>query len=851
MADDSNVNNGADFENKDIFPVQIEDEMRDSYIDYAMSVIVSRALPDVRDGLKPVHRRILFGMHELGLAHNRAFKKSARIVGEVMGKYHPHGDSAIYDTLVRMAQNFSLRYCLVHGQGNFGSIDGDPAAAMRYTEARLQRISEEMLVDIEKETVPFQPNFDDSLKEPIVLPSRIPNLLVNGSDGIAVGMATKMPPHNLNEVIDALIMLIENPKLDIEELLTVIKGPDFPTGGYIVSNSEIKQAYRTGRGRVIMRAKTHVEELKNGRERVIITEIPYQVNKTKLITDIAGLVKEKKVEGISDLRDESDRRGMRIVIELKKNENPELVTNKLFKYTQLQQTFGINMVALVDNRPLVLNLRQLCTEYLKHRRDVVIRRTRYELRKALERLHILEGLKIALDNIDEVIELIKKAENVDEARTGLMKRFALSHRQSQAILDMRLQKLTSLETEKIIEEYEATKLKVEEFKKILADMALVWDIVKEELLDVKTKFGDGRRTTFIMDTSNFDPRDLLEEETKVITVSTSGYIKSIPEDTYRRQRRGGKGLKGVGLKEEDMVETIFVANTFDNVLFFTNKGKVYSQEVYKIPQGERTSKGRPLVNLLNLEKGESVTAILPVKEFDESKFIVQVTKHGLVKRTSLDKYKSCKRQKGIKAIKFAHEDDEVIRARLTDGKNTIVMGTKLGKAIHFDENDARAQGRISQGVKGVTLANEDEVVGMEVVRERACLLVVTEKGYGKRTDIDEYRVQGRGGQGIINIKVNPRNGNVAAFREVEDEDEVIVSTQSGKFIRISANNISKIGRNTQGVRIIDLGQHDKVIGITVLKTDPEEMNKEEGEAEKVEGEAPKAEAAPVAEETKE
>ena len=841
MADDSNVNNGADFENKDIFPVQIEDEMRDSYIDYAMSVIVSRALPDVRDGLKPVHRRILFGMHELGLAHNRAFKKSARIVGEVMGKYHPHGDSAIYDTLVRMAQGFSLRYCLVDGQGNFGSIDGDPAAAMRYTEARLQRISEEMLIDIDKETVPFQPNFDDSLKEPVVLPARIPNLLVNGCDGIAVGMATKMPPHNLNEVIDALVLMIENPKVDLEELLTIVKGPDFPTGGYIVSNSEIKQAYRTGRGRVIMRAKTHVEELKNGKERIIVTEIPYQVNKTKLITDIAGLVKDKKVEGISDLRDESDRRGMRIVIELKKNENPELVTNKLFKYTQMQQTFGINMVALVDNRPLVLNLRRLCSEYLKHRRDVVIRRTRFELRKALERLHILEGLKIALDNIDEVIELIKKADNVEEARNGLMKRFALSHRQSQAILDMRLQKLTSLETEKIMEEYEAIKLTVEELKKILADMALVWDIVKEELLDVKTKYGDGRKTTFILDTSNFDPRDLLEEETKVITVSSSGYIKSIPEDTYRRQRRGGKGLKGVGLKDEDVVETIFVANTFDNVLFFTNKGKVYSQEVYKIPQGERTSKGRPLVNLLNLEKGESVTAILPVKEFDPEKYIVQVTKRGLVKRTSLDKYKSCTRQKGIKAIKFAYEDDEVIRARLTDGKNTIVMGTKLGKAIHFDENDARAQGRISQGVKGVSLSDEDEVVGMEVVRERACLLVVTEKGYGKRTDIEEYRVQGRGGQGIINIKVNPRNGNVAAFREVEDEDEVIVSTQSGKFIRISANNISKIGRNTQGVRIIDLGQHDKVIGITVLKTDPEEMHKEEPK----EGEAEAQEAKPA------
>ena len=819
----SNVNDAIDKVMANIDPVQIEDEMRDSYIDYAMSVIVSRALPDVRDGLKPVHRRILYGMHELGLSHNKAFKKSARIVGEVMGKYHPHGDSAIYDTLVRMAQTFSLRYCLVDGQGNFGSIDGDPAAAMRYTEARLKQVAEEMLADIEKETVAYQLNFDDSIKEPLVLPSRIPNLLVNGSDGIAVGMATKIPPHNLNEVVDALVYMIDDPSAKFEDILAIIKGPDFPTGGYIVSNSEIEKAYTTGKGRVIMRAKTHVEEMKNGKDRIIVTEIPYQVNKTKLITDIAGLVKEKKIEGISDLRDESDRRGMRIVIELKKNENAELISNKLYKFTQLQQTFGINMVALVNNRPMVLDLMSLCKEYLKHRREVVVRRTKFELKKALDRLHILEGLKIALENIDEVVKILKSAKNVQEARSNLMSRFSLSTKQSQAILDMRLQKLTSLETEKIMEEYEATKEKVEELRRILGDVKLVWSIVKEELIDIKTRYGDGRRTTFVVDSSDFDPRDLLEEETKVITVTSSGYIKSISEDTYRRQKRGGKGARGVGLKDEDVVETILVASTFDHVLFFTNKGRVYSQEVYKLPQGERTSKGRPLVNLLQLEKEEYVTAILPVKEFNSSNFIVQVTKMGLVKRTSLDKYKSCTRQKGIKSIKFAYENDEVIRARLTDGKNSIVMGTKLGKAIHFKEVDVRAQGRISQGVKGISIADDDEVIGMEVVRERACLLVVTEKGYGKRTDIEEYRTQGRGGQGIINIKVNPRNGSVAAFREVEDGDEVIVSTQSGTFIRVIANNISKIGRNTQGVRIIDLGQQDRVIGITVIKQEPEDI----------------------------
>jgi DNA gyrase subunit A len=810
----------------DIFPVQIEDEMRDSYIDYAMSVIVSRALPDVRDGLKPVHRRILFGMHELGLYHNKPFKKSARIVGEVMGKFHPHGDTAIYDTLVRMAQDFSLRYCLVHGQGNFGSIDGDPAAAMRYTEAKMRRIAEEMLFDIDKDTVAFSPNFDDSLEEPSVLPSRIPNLLVNGSDGIAVGMATKIPPNNLGEICDALIKLVEEPETTIDELLEIVKGPDFPTGGYIVANSEISEAYKTGRGRVVMRAKTHIETMKSGKEKLIITEIPYQVNKTKLITDIADLVKDKRVEGISDLRDESDRDGMRIVIELKKGENSEVLTNHLFKFTQLQQTFGVNMIALVDNRPRLLNLREMCIEYIKHRRDVIIRRTRFELRKALERLHLLEGLKIALDNIDEVIRIIKGANSVEIARDELIARFDFSVRQAQAILDMKLQKLTSLETEKIMQEYEETKQKVIDLKAILADITLVMNILKEDLLDVKTRYADGRKTQFIADTSDFDIRDLIDEETKVITVSTSGYIKAIPEETYRRQKRGGKGSKGVGLKEEDLVETIFVAKSFDHIVFITNKGKVYSEQVWKLPAGEKVAKGRPLVNLLSLEQDEIVTAILPVPDFtEEGKCIVFVTKEGRIKRSPLIEYRNCVRDKGIIGIRFGTETDEVIRARLSDMKSSVIMGTKLGKAIHFVlEGQVREQGRVSQGVRGIVLDVADEIVGMDVVAENSSLLVVTEKGYGKRTDIEQYRQQSRGGKGIINIKVNPRNGNVAAFRKVEDDDEVIVSTESGKFIRVLAGKISKIGRNTQGVRIIDLAENDRVMGITVIKPEPEDEN---------------------------
>ncbi len=810
----------------DIVPVQVEDEMRSSYIDYAMSVIVSRALPDVRDGLKPVHRRILYAMSELNLSHNKPFKKSARIVGEVMGKYHPHGDAAIYDTLVRMAQDFSMRYPLVDGQGNYGSIDGDPPAAMRYTEARMKRLAEEMLADIEKDTVNFQPNFDDSLREPTVLPAKVPNLLVNGSDGIAVGMATKIPPHNLGEVVDALIHLIDNPSVGVDELLEFVKGPDFPTGGLIILSDEIKQAYRKGRGRCIVRGRVHVEEFKKDRERIIITEIPYQVNKAKLIEDIASLVRDKRIEGISDIRDESDRRGMRVVIELKRDVNSALVINQLYKYTQLQTTFGINMVALVDNRPMTLDLGRILREYLRHRRTVVTRRTQYELRKAEERLHILEGLKIALDNIDEVIALIKGSSSVDEAREGLQARFGLSQRQAQAILDMRLQKLTSLETRKILEELEEIRRKVEELKKILADVRLVMAIIKDELVEIKERYGDPRRTGFTHDTADFDARDLLDDETKVIMVTAGGYIKAIPLDTYRKQKRGGKGSKGLELKEEDVVDSVFVANTFDKMLFFTNFGRGFAVDVYRIPEGGRNSKGRPVVNLLRgLEKGEKVTAMLPIKEFSERFYLVMATKHGLVKRSRLSEYTSMVRSSGIKALRFHDSSDELVQVRLTDGSNTLLIGTKHGLAIHFPESDVRPQGRVSQGVKGIELESGDEVIGMEVISSQDnSLLVVTEKGYGKRSAISEYRLQHRGGKGIINIKVNIRNGMVAAFREVREKDEIILMTRGGKAIRMKAGTISKIGRNTLGVKIIDLSGDDRVTGFTVVRSDEEELS---------------------------
>ncbi|MBI4872918.1 MAG: DNA gyrase subunit A [Candidatus Riflebacteria bacterium] len=815
-----------------VIPVPIEDEMKDSYIDYAMSVIISRALPDARDGLKPVHRRILYAMHRLGLASNKAYKKSAAVVGEVIAKYHPHGDAAVYDSMVRMAQDFSLRYEMVDGQGNFGSVDGDPPAAYRYTEARLTKFAEEVLEDLDKQTVDFVPNFDESEREPRVLPSRIPTLLVDGSDGIAVGLATKIPPHNLGEVVDALLLLLKNKDTTIDELLKIVKGPDFPTGALILQSNEIAEAYRTGRGRVVVRARAEIEPMSGNRERIIVNEIPYQVNKAKLLEDTADLVRDKKIDGITDIRDESDRRGMRIVFEIRRGENAQVILNQLFKLTQLQTTFGVNMVALIDNRPLQLNLKQLCAKFLEHRREVVTRRTRFELRKAEDRCHLLEGLKIALDNIDAVVQLIRASKDPAEARAGLMSQFGLSQVQADAILEMRLQRLTSLETRKVIEELAEVRKTIARLKEILSDISKVEEVIATELKDVKARFGDERRSTFIVDTSTFDPRDLYVDETKVITVTRSGYIKSLPLDTYRKQHRGGKGLSGMSLKEEDFVERTFAANTFDILMFFTTQGKCFAANVFDVPEGSRTSKGRSIANLLSLRPDEKVTAIVPVQRFDTGEFIVMATKKGLVKRTTLDEYGSCVRQNGIIGLKFASEDDELVGVALTKGDNHIVLGSAQGQAIRFPEADLTrpdgtqvvgvpAKGRVSQGVKGFTLEDDDEVVGMEVAGNDAdCLLVVTENGYGKRTEMGEYRVQSRGGKGVINVKVNQRNGRVAGFREVVDDDEVIVSTREGKIIRITASSISKIGRDTQGVRIIDLGENDKVISVTVVKPEP-------------------------------
>lgn len=823
-----------------IIPVPIEDEMKDSYIDYAMSVIIARALPDARDGLKPVHRRILYAMHRLGLASNKAYKKSAAVVGEVIAKYHPHGDAAVYDSMVRMAQDFSLRYEMVDGQGNFGSVDGDPPAAYRYTEARLTKFAEEVLEDLDKATVDFVANFDESEREPRVLPSKIPTLLVDGSDGIAVGLATKIPPHNLGEIVDGLLLLLKLPDSTVEDLLKIVKGPDFPTGALILQSQEIVEAYKTGRGRVVVRAKAEIEPMPGNRERIIVNEIPYQVNKARLLEDIAELVRDKKIDGITDIRDESDRKGMRMVFEIRRGENSQVILNQLFKMTALQTTFGVNMVALIDNRPYQLNLKQLMSKFLDHRREVVTRRTHFELKKAEDRYHILEGLKIALDNIDAVVALIRKSKDPAEARAGLISTFGLTGVQADAILEMRLQRLTGMETQKVLDEMAELRKLIAKLRDILSDISKVESVIIDELKDVKARFGDPRRTSFVIDTSTFDPKDLYVDEMKVICVTRTGYIKSLPLDTYRKQHRGGKGLSGMSLKEEDFVEKTFVANTFDILMFFTTQGKCYAAKVYEVPEGSRTSKGRSIANLLSLRPDEKVTAIVPVKTFETDEFIVMATKKGLVKRTPLEEYASCVRQNGIIGLKFASEDDELVGVALTRGDQQIILGSKEGQAIRFPVEDAKkhdgsvaegvqSKGRVSQGVKGFTLEDSDEVVGMEVAgAESSCLLVVTENGYGKRTELPQYRLQSRGGKGIINIKVNQRNGQVAAFKEVDDADEVIVSTREGKIIRVNAASISKIGRDTQGVRIIDLSDADKVISVTVVKPGPADEEGDEG-----------------------
>lgn len=794
-----------------VVPVALEEEMKTSYIDYAMSVIVARALPDVRDGLKPVHRRVLFGMHELGMFHNKPYKKSARIVGEVLGKYHPHGDSAVYETMVRMVQDFSLRYPLVDGQGNFGSIDGDSAAAMRYTEARLAKIADEMLRDLDKNTVDFTANFDDSLQEPMVLPSYLPNLLVNGASGIAVGMATNIPPHNLSEVVDGLVALLENPKLKAEDIIKYVKAPDFPTGGIIYGYEGVREGLLTGRGRVVVRAKANVETLKNDRENIVITEIPYQVNKTTLIEKIAELVREGKLEGISNLRDESDRDGMRIVIELKRDGQPSVVLNNLFKHTQMQTTFGVNMLSLVNGVPKVLNILQMMQYFLDHRMDVLIRRTKYELDAAERRAHILEGYIIALDNIDEVIDTIKKSRDTETAKNNLMRKFKLSEIQAKAILDMRLQRLTGLERKKIEDEYKETLKLIEKLKGILESEKKRRIIIKDELLALKEKYGDERRTEIIYDFKEFSLEDVIAEEDVVVTISHGGFIKRFPVSGYRKQGRGGKGVTGAGTKDEDFIEHMFVASTHHYIMFFTDRGKCYWLKVHEIPEGGRASRGRSIINLLEKEKEEEITAFVTVKEFSEDKYIVMATSQGTVKKTVLSAYSNV-RKGGIIAINL-EAGDKLVEAKLSEGNNDIIIGTKEGMAVRFNEKDVRDMGRTATGVRGIKLEKNDRVIGMIVVKNATTLLVVTEKGFGKRSEIEDYRLTHRGGKGVITVKTSDRNGSLIAMKEVNDADELVIITTGGMVIRQSVKDIRVMGRNTQGVRLIRLNEEDEIADI--------------------------------------
>jgi DNA gyrase subunit A len=805
-----------------IVPTLIEDEMRKSYLDYSMSVIVSRALPDVRDGLKPVHRRILFGMRGLSLTWNRAYKKSARIVGEVLGKYHPHGDTAVYDTMVRMIQDFSLRYPLIDGQGNFGSIDGDSPAAMRYTEARMARISEELLKDLEKNTVDFSPNFDDTLEEPQVLPAQLPNLLINGSSGIAVGMATNIPPHNLSEVISGIHTVIDNPDVEIEELFAHIHGPDFPTAGIIFGRQGIKDAYLTGRGRVIVRARSSIEVARNDREKIIISEIPYQVNKTNLIEKIADLVHQKKVEGISDIRDESDRDGLRIVIELKKDANTKSILNSLYKHSQMQTTFGIINLALVKGQPKVLNLKEILSHFIDHRHEVVIRRTKYELEEAEKRAHILEGLKIALDNIDEIIELIKKSRDPETAKTNLMKQFKLSEIQSKAILEMRLQRLTGLERKKIEEEYKELIKLIEKLKAILDNRALRMQIIKDELTDINDRFGDERRTEIISDYEELTIEDMIAEEDMVITISHRGNIKRFPVSGYRRQNRGGRGSTGATTREEDFIEHMFIASTHHYILFFTDIGRLYWLKVHEIPQAGKASKGRPIVNLIDIQKGENIRGFVPVKNFEDEGSLIIATKSGIIKKTELSAY-SRPRKGGIVAATI-RENDALLSAAVTFGSNDIILVTQKGYSIRFNEREVRNMGRSASGVKGITLRSGDQVIGMVVVKREETLLTISEKGLGKRSKVSDYRTQSRGGKGIIAMKVNDKTGNLVAVLEVVDNEDIILITENGVVIRQHIGKISIIGRNTQGVKLIRLDDKDKIGDVAKIVLGDENNN---------------------------
>ena len=815
----------------------INTEMRTSFLDYAMSVIVSRALPDVRDGLKPVHRRILYAMNDLGMTSDKPFKKSARIVGEVIGKYHPHGDSAVYETMVRMAQPFNYRYMLVDGHGNFGSVDGDQAAAMRYTEARMSKISMELLRDLNKDTVDYKDNYDGSEKEPAVMPARFPNLLVNGSSGIAVGMATNIPPHHLGEVIEGVIALSKNPDITIQELMELIPGPDFPTAGIILGRSGIRKAYETGRGSIIIRSKVEIEEKRNGKQVIIVKEIPYQVNKARLIEKIAELAREKKIDGITDLRDESDRTGMRIVMELRKDANANVLLNNLYKHTAMQTSFGINLLALVEGQPRVLNLKQCLYYYLEHQKVVIRRRTEFELRKAEARAHILEGLRIALDNLDAIISLIRGSQTTEIAKEGLMEQFSLSERQAQAILDMRLQRLTGLEREKIEEEYQALVALIAELRAVLADEEKVLEIIREELSEIKERFGDERRTEIAMGGfENLEDEDLIPVESIIVTLTHNGYIKRLPASTYRSQKRGGRGIQGMGTNEDDFVGHLLTTSTHDTLLFFTNKGKVYRAKGYEIPEYGRTAKGLPIINLLSIEKGEWVNAIIPVQEFTEDWYLFFTTKHGISKRSPLTSFAHI-RNNGLIAVGL-REDDELISVRLTDGNKEIVIGTKDGMMIRFPEDDVRSMGRTAAGVKGISLREGDEVVGMEILEENDEVLIVTKYGYGKRTPETEYRVQSRGGLGIKTCNVTDKNGCLVGFKTVTGEEDLMLITAAGVLIRMAVGDISRTSRNTQGVKLIRLeaSQNEFVSTVAVVERDEEkDLIEDADEQQPVEG----------------
>ena len=801
-----------------IIEKDIEKEMRTAYIEYAMSVIVSRALPDVRDGLKPVHRRILYAMHEDGITSDKPYRKCANTVGSVLGRYHPHGDSSVYDAMVRLAQDFSMRYMLIDGHGNFGSVDGDGAAAMRYTEARMAKISEYMLTDIEKNTVDFMPNYDDRLQEPTVLPARIPALLINGSSGIAVGMATNIPPHNLKEVIDGIIKIIDEDEVSDEDLMSVIKGPDFPTEGIILGMEGIKQAYKTGRGKITLRAETEIEEMSGNRQRIIVSSLPYQVNKANLIKAISDLSKERKVEGISECRDESDRKDrVRVVIELKRDANPQVVLNQLFKHTQMQTTFGIIMLALVNGEPKILTLRQCLDCYIDHRKNVILRRTQFELDKALARAHILEGLKIALDNIDEVINIIRSS--YDDPKERLMERFGLSDIQAQAILDMRLKTLSGLQREKIDEEYNQLMELIAHLRDILNSERLVFEIIKEELIEIRDKFGDERKTKIVAAEGEIDIEDLIKEEQTVVALTHFGYIKRMPIDTYKSQRRGGKGITGIATREEDFVKQIFTASTHDVILFFTNKGKLYRLRGYEIPEAGRTARGTAIVNLLSLDAGEKVSAVIPLQNFADGKYLLMATKNGLIKKTALKEYDST-RKTGLQGITLK-EDDELIGVRLTDGEDNVVLVTRKGMCITFDEKDVRPIGRVSQGVIGIRLDEDDEVIGMEsvIAGGKATLLAITENGFGKRTELDEYRVQNRGGKGVITYKITPKTGELIGVRIAVEGEDVMLVTNTGTIIRLKVDDISVLGRSTQGVTLMRTNDGGKVVSVEILSNE--------------------------------